>query len=708
MNDIIKFLGTQESRYAYLALVAVAVLAMPILKKKEKPTWFAWLLLAATAAAAYLGLAHNTVLRIIDRWPRELYRVLGSEDAVIFYMLAAACLILSRWVLGRKKKRTWPITVLLGLIACSVYFGTMHKTIVGFVKTGPWPTFHYFLGAKYFEEVEYFRLYRMMLLADHDSGTNRLVTIPSIRHSEDYTIMPRQQAIDLADQERPIYFTDARWEAFKADWVNMAPRNSPSRWRQGLNDRGFNPPPFWAALPGFVAQPVVVDPPKKPGAFMWVRNYDLGIKFAAYLLVILLAGLDAGFIVFIFAELAPYNTTHQIGTYFQFMFFSSLVASMAFLRRKLMIASGLFLAAAAMLRIFPLVFVVGPGIVWLRKLITDKKLPKKETAFLLAFSVGCAAFIGIGLAQGEGPKSTVTFVENIVMHADNQKFDRNKFGLKRMLAVNLSDPWADTGPYQRRIDAFEKNKTLHKFLLIWMIGLLAVIALLKIDDDAWVLPMGYLLYFGFMVSSQYYYLALVVFLIPPKKERLSGFVTIAAASILAVNTLWWILPEIRGANGRPMLDNRAVFTAFNFGYFGIINVLGVFLILKKLFVRERPEPLPGEIVDSETGSTNFSTAGVPPDHDPFRSEVPEDREPTDYDPYAPDPNASRQSFGGYDPTRPDPEADTQKRAPYDPNSPDPDAEGASTGPYDPTQPDPVAKTHGAGYDPTQPDPEAKK
>ncbi len=520
----------------------------------------------------------------------EVIDALGSEGAFVPYLLIAAALVVVRYLLARRKKPLWPVTIALGAIALCVYVGTMHPKIVRFVQTGPWPTFHYFLGAKYFEELEYHRLYRMMLLADVESGTNHLVSLRHVRQPEDYELAGRVEALEMARRERPIHFTDERWEEFKADWVNMAPRNSPKRWQRGMTDRGFNPPPFWVALPGLVAQDVPVDRlGEKPGRFMRVRNWDLVIKFAAYLLVALLVGLDAALLCFIFAELAPYNSTHQIGTYFQFMFFSALLMAMAFYRRRWHVAAGLLLAASAMLRIFPLVFVAGPGLVWLRKLFATRSLPRRETAFLASFAVGCLLFVGIGLAQGRGVQTTVTFVQNIAMHADHQKFDGNKFGLKRMLAVPLDDPWskASTGPYARRIEAFEQNRPYHRFLVLWMFGLLALVCLSRVDEDDWVLPMSYLLFFGLMVSSRYYYLALVVFLIPPRHKRDQGFATLAAALVLAVNALWWVLPEFEDQAGRRLFDGRAVFTALNFAYFAILNLLGLYLLGREDLARAR-------------------------------------------------------------------------------------------------------------------------
>ena len=68
-----------------------------------------------------------------------------------------------------------------------------------------------------------------------------------------------REALALAESERAAFFTDQRWEEFKRDWVAMGPRAKKGSWRIALQDRGFNPPPFWNALPGFVAKYVMVE-----------------------------------------------------------------------------------------------------------------------------------------------------------------------------------------------------------------------------------------------------------------------------------------------------------------------------------------------------------------------------------------------------------------------------------------------------------------
>ena len=242
----------------------------------------------------------------------------------------SACAVVVRYLLIRKERKTWPVTMALAVMEVAVYFATMNQNMVKFLTKGPWCTFHYFMGSKYFDEMEYYRLYRFCVLADRETGTNRLESIKKVRHLENYTVMDINRAEEIAKQEKSKYFTPERWEEFKRDWIAVSMRAPIWGWKNILTDRGFNPPPFWNVLPGFVAQFIEI---RHNQQFKIGRSFDFLFKLIAYILIAVFVGLDAALLSFMYVELAPYNTGHEIGTFFQFMFLSFLLAAMAFYRK---------------------------------------------------------------------------------------------------------------------------------------------------------------------------------------------------------------------------------------------------------------------------------------------------------------------------------------------------------------------------------------
>lgn len=520
----------------------------------------------------------------------ELGRILFNRDIFAALCFSLALLVLLRWVLHRFDKPKWPATILLALCAFLTYSAMIHRPLVSFWKHGHWATFHYFMGSKYFDELEYYRLYRFCALADEETGLNGLKNVHRIRHLENYEVRPKRVELALARKELPIYFTDERWEEFKKDWKAIYKRASRNRWGEMLTDRGFNPPPFWNVVPGWVAQYVMV---QDKTAYMLVRNIDIALLAFSLILVAIFVGLDVAFIVFCFIMLADYNRGHQLGTYFQFIWLSSMVAAMALYRGAKTKLSGISWAVSTMVRMFPVYFMVGPGVSGLRKLVLNRKIPKKETTLLVAFGIACIVFLLLGLTQGQGVSTTKEFFENITMHAEHQQFDGNKFGLVRSLAVDINKPWQAMGNHEFRQKNFNNNKNLYRFLWVVMISLGLAVMIKKVDDDDWVVPAGFILLFAMMVISRYYYLALIVFLIPPKDKKYLGPATLGAFLILFIHGLFYFLP-------RRVIGNQATFTACNYGYLMTFILFPAYLLTRQFLIDRKKKAQAPSTEESET------------------------------------------------------------------------------------------------------------
>ena len=101
--------------------------------------------------------------------------------------------------------------------------------------------FHYFVGAKYFDELGYTRLYACSLQADLEAG---LSSGSRIRNLETNVMEPSIAAADAARacKER---FSRERWRAFAADVGWFRDRLPLAEWQQIRSDHGFNGSPVW-------------------------------------------------------------------------------------------------------------------------------------------------------------------------------------------------------------------------------------------------------------------------------------------------------------------------------------------------------------------------------------------------------------------------------------------------------------------------------
>jgi len=453
--------------------------------------------------------------------------------SMIISLLAFVAIVL-RYFLAQKKKSLWPVTVMLIVFVAGTYFAQVHPRLAKFVSRKRVASYHYFLGSKYFSELGYYGLYRYTLLADNESRVPRLGDIKKIRRLEDLSKVPALQAIEKARKERKDYFSEERWHEFRQDWRAMA-RGS-TTWERKLNDHGFNPPPFWNVIPGIIAQNVNTN---DRTLYMAVRLVDLVIFLVLLCAVAYFTGLDNALLCYIFVNAAVvlYYPHGFVDTYFQFQWLNFLILTMLFYRTGRMRLAGVSLAYSAMVRIFPLVLVTGLGIIWLRKLIHDRKLPKKETSFLVSFSFACLVFFMVGLTQGKGFESTKQFVRNITFHADAIKFDGNKFGLKRLMSANLSRPFERAGK-EERVENFRNNRNSYYLFWILLVGLNVAAMYFNSDDDAWAIPLSIGLIFALMTASRYYYLMLLIFFIPDHKKMNSRFAIMSAAAVFLVHGVY--------------------------------------------------------------------------------------------------------------------------------------------------------------------------
>jgi len=502
--------------------------------------------------------------------------VRGATGAGVL-CLAIAVIVIVRWALARKKWPMWPATIVLALIACSVYFSTFHDKLAGLWRIDRRAAYHYFLGAKYFRELGYADIYRFSLLADYETGFHHLKDQTEIRDQEDYELVPVPEALEQARLKRPLRFTDERWEEFKKDWLAISRSIPNTEWQRILTDRGFNPPPFWQVVASPLAQHITATSHHEYRIGLFA---DVAFLALALLLVGVCAGLDAALLCFCFIHLAWYYNGSVIGTYFQFVWLDAILICMAFYRRGWMIAAGAALAVSAGVALFPVVFTGGPGVMFLRDLVRTRKMPWKPFKFLASFAACTILFTVMGIVAGRGVAPTKDFAGKITMHAWNQKFDSNKFGLKRTMSVEADSFW-DWTSIDRRTEVFVQQRHLYKLLFLAIVGLTLAAMIRGPDNDAWAVPLGQGIIYSLMTSSRYYYHSLCVFLIAGKDDKRRGFAALSIAGLFLIHAgFYWI-------NAKH--GDRAAYTFGNVGYLVFFLAAPLYLLIKEPLAKAIPE-----------------------------------------------------------------------------------------------------------------------
>ena len=130
----------------------------------------------------------------------------------------------------------------LGVAAfgCWWNFGRFHNP--GFIHVHE--QYHYYVGAKYFRELGYTRLYHCAAVADIEDGLGGAVVNRWVRNLATNDL-ERGETILVDQKACTSHFTAERWASFKRDVAWFRERRGPDGWRDSQRDHGYNATPVW-------------------------------------------------------------------------------------------------------------------------------------------------------------------------------------------------------------------------------------------------------------------------------------------------------------------------------------------------------------------------------------------------------------------------------------------------------------------------------
>jgi hypothetical protein len=316
---------------------------------------------ARTGVAAALGVGLAAVVVAMLRARVLVDRSLFSPQWTNAVGLATASAALALSLVVRSRRRAQPprliaalVAGLLGGLAVATYWG-LGNDVVRFHRP---EHFHYYLGAKYFPELSYSRLYACVAVVEAERVGRASMGGRRMRDLASDEVVP--VGIALSDPAACTKrFTPDRWRAFGDDVMFFREALGPL-WDRMNQDHGFNAPPGWAltghALVGFdrasdmtQTRLALLDPSLLVAAFALV-----GWAFGAHVLWVALV---------VWGCQVPAQGTWTAGAFLRQDWLFCVVAAACFARRGWFLASGVALASAAALRIFPGLLLIGPIVV---------------------------------------------------------------------------------------------------------------------------------------------------------------------------------------------------------------------------------------------------------------------------------------------------------------------------------------------------------
>lgn len=299
---------------------------------------------------------------------------------------------------------------------------------------------HYYLGAKYWEELDYSHLYTGILRAEAELYDDRFQAI----EARDLATYERVHIRELLQESGSVKaaFTPERWYEFRQDVRWFRDRLSPDLWQRFLLDHGFNPTPVWVLI-------------GSPLANLVPAGSDRGILLLALLdpllLLLMLGGVARAFgreaalwstILFTVSFGATFGWTG--GAFLRYLWLAALVLGVCCLRRRRGAAAGALVALAALLRVFPAIFVLPLLVRSVVRWRQGRAVPHRHrrllaAAVLTGFGlVGASLLMPAGLEQN-GLDRWLAFGENLRTHLRN--IAPNVVGLTDVLAHR---PWAES------------------------------------------------------------------------------------------------------------------------------------------------------------------------------------------------------------------------------------------------------------------------
>jgi len=374
---------------------------------------------------------------------------------------------------------------------------------------------HYYVNAKYFDELEYFDLYPAVLLVDSENGGPFFDQGPTYQAQDEtgHHLEPVASGIARGEVVRRDKFTAARWEAFEHDVLTLQrtigcrDRDSKGRcvrelddklWRQLINDHGFNGTPAWV----LVARPFTVVPVES-------------LKVLGYLDVALLGG-SVALVAWAFGGtsalwltlwlLVTYSTRWPTlsWAFLRYDWIAALVAATALLRKGHPLLAGVLTGWSAASRLFPAFWMLGPagkGVAGLFRRVVHRPLLSLAIGFLATvIVVEGAAFATFGT------EPTATHFANMEDHTRAEQLSSRRIGLALTL---VTEPWKGTSvpailtkEHKQEID----RQIPFRYALAGII-LLALAWGLRRSRDEEAFAYGFFPFFLLTTASYYYYVA---------------------------------------------------------------------------------------------------------------------------------------------------------------------------------------------------------
>ena len=446
-----------------------------------------------------------------------------SEGFKVWLALGGGGLALAwRFVPARAARA---LLVLLVAVSSLVYIRFDGDTLTK--RLDNYDLIHYYLNAKYFSELGYYDLYPACLLADQEHGPKWPSGDTYMAAGEDGDHFAPIAGAYVRGAVVKQRFSEERWKAFRHDFLYLQRANkglNADLWRQLIQDHGYNGTPAWTVE----AMPIVNIVPVE--YVKWACYVDVVLLLAALVTVWWAYDVEAALFIALFL-LTTYSTRWPViaTALLRYDYLCGLLIAMCCLKKGRPLLAGIFTGWAAVLRLFPAVWLFGPaakGVLGLTRRHVSKPLLVLAGAFLLTvglMEVGSGAVLGMD--------TIVTHTEDINQHASAAELSSRRAGLALAIPFrgeldpkNITKAMRATVERQKRLRYAIAGGFL--FVLGW--------ALRRADDDE-AYAMGFAPFFALTTASYYYYASRATLILAHASRRTSWRHAVGLAMLFGID-----------------------------------------------------------------------------------------------------------------------------------------------------------------------------
>jgi len=378
---------------------------------------------------------------------------------------------------------------------------------------------HYYLNAKYFDELGYFELYPAVVLAHYEEGPTDKRPLPpqvQFQNEDDYYFVKTEDFVNDAEEHqriRALFGDTPRWLEFRHDFIHLqrdVTGFTKETWVQMLNDHGFNGAPSWLLFAHPLANAVPVEQVKRLGYI------DVVWLIAAVGLVWWAFGFTGAGFTFVFL-LTTYSTRWPTMTWAfgRYDYVSALIIAVCFLKKSKHWWGGAFAAIATSLRVFPAVWMWGPAFKGVWELVRHRRVNRRLLGLAGAFVVVHLVLWG-GVVAKWGTEPIETHFHNMFAHTTEDNLSSMRQGFAIAAAYTPSEavdgvryvaggepPTHNNRMNQDRRERIKDQKPYRNAVAIVMVLALGWAYRRKPDHESF--AMGVIPFFLLATASYYYY-----------------------------------------------------------------------------------------------------------------------------------------------------------------------------------------------------------